>query len=91
MEIEVGYMIVSNEVMLFGKPDPASVPRGADREDDSGWRVFSGQETQDYADDPENFAMYNASDVVDHDPSIVPLLDRDYPVTLSAMPKPASS
>ncbi len=46
-----------------------------DHEHDSGWRVFSGDETQEYADDPNHLAWYNASTIIEIDPSIVPCLD----------------
>lgn len=52
-----------------------------DRQGDSGWRVFSGEETQGYADDSSNFAMYNASTIVNLDPSIAPFLADPAPVT----------
>jgi hypothetical protein len=45
-----------------------------DTDNDSGWRVFSGEETQEYADDAQNFAMYNASTILEIDPSIGALL-----------------
>jgi hypothetical protein len=45
-----------------------------DNQDDSGWRVFSGDETQEYADDAANFAMYNATTILEIDPSIASLL-----------------
>lgn len=43
-------------------------------EEDSGWRVFSGEEDQAYADDPANLGLYAVSTVVAIDPSIAPLL-----------------
>lgn len=41
---------------------------------DSGWRFFSGKETQEYCDDAANFAMYDVNTVANYDRSIVPLL-----------------
>ena len=49
--------------------------QSANHENDSGWRVFSGDETQEYADDPSHLAWYNASAIVAIDPSIAPYLD----------------
>lgn len=46
-----------------------------DNDIDSGWRFFSGRETQDYADDARNFALYNVNTIANYDPEIVPLLD----------------
>lgn len=80
-KMRVGYIIASHEVMVLGKPIGYLYREKPDSDDDSGWRVFSGEETQEYADDPANFSMYNASTVVDVDPTIAPLLACEYPVT----------
>jgi len=42
---------------------------------DSGWRFLSGEETQDYADDPANFALYDVNTIANYDPGIVTHLD----------------
>ena len=42
---------------------------------DSGWRFLSGEETQDYADDPANFALYDVNTIANYDPDIVAHLD----------------
>ena len=45
---------------------------------DNGWRFFSGDETQEYVDDPENTQIFDTNTIVNHDPAILPYLD--YPV-----------
>ena len=62
--VKVGYVIASNEVMLSGKPIGYFYREEPENEGDSGWRFFSGEETQEYADDSNNFSMYNASSIV---------------------------
>jgi len=42
---------------------------------DSGWRFFSGEETQDYADQPENFAIYDINTIANYDPNIISFLE----------------
>jgi hypothetical protein len=42
---------------------------------DSGWRFFSGLESDDYVDDPANFEIYDVNTIVNYDPEILPLLD----------------
>jgi hypothetical protein len=42
---------------------------------DSGWRFFSGEETQEYADDPANFALHDVNTIANYDPGIVAHLD----------------
>ena len=43
--------------------------------DDSGWRFFSGKESQDYIEDPANTTIYEVNTIANYDPSIIPLLD----------------
>ena len=42
---------------------------------DSGWRFFAGDESQEYADLPENFALYDLNTVANYDPSITEILN----------------
>lgn len=45
-----------------------------DFETDSGWRFFSGTETQDYADDSNNFQVYEVNTIANYDKAIIPYL-----------------
>ena len=42
----------------------------ADNENDSGWRVFRGIESQDYVDDPSNCVLMPLGAIVDRDPEL---------------------
>jgi hypothetical protein len=42
---------------------------------DSGWHFFAGDESQEYADDADNFALYDVNTICNYDPAIIPLLD----------------
>jgi hypothetical protein len=42
---------------------------------DSGWRFFSGRESDEYTNDPANFAIYDVNTIANYDPEIIPLLD----------------
>lgn len=42
---------------------------------DSGWRFFSGFETQPHVDDADNMALYDVNTVANYDRSIIPFLD----------------
>lgn len=44
------------------------------RDEDSGWRIFSGFEDQDYTDNPNNTGIYNPTTILKIDPSIANLL-----------------
>lgn len=41
---------------------------------DSGWRIFSGLETQEYTDNPDNSGIYNPSTILKIDSSIIEIL-----------------
>jgi len=47
----------------------------ADGDFDSGWRFFSGLESDEYANDPENLAIYDVNTIASYDPEIIPFLD----------------
>ena len=42
---------------------------------DSGWRFLSGTETQEYADDANNWAIYDVNTIANYDEAIIDYLD----------------
>jgi hypothetical protein len=42
--------------------------------EDSGWRFFSGKESQDYLEDPGHTAIYDVNTIANYDDAIIPLL-----------------
>jgi hypothetical protein len=58
-----------------------------DNELDSGWRFFAGDESQDYADDPKNWAIYDANTIANYDPDIIPYLETPAPCAFEKLPK----
>jgi hypothetical protein len=57
-----------NRVGFMYREDP-------DNEIDSGWRFFAGTESQEYADEPDNFAIYDVNTIANYDPDIIPFLE----------------
>ena len=45
---------------------------------DSGWRFFSGEETDEYANDVNNVGVYALNTICNYDPDILPLLTAPY-------------
>ena len=43
----------------------------ADGKEDSGWRMFTGHETQEYSDDPKNIRLVEVGYMLDRDPSLL--------------------
>ncbi len=52
-------------------------PEG-DQFPDSGWRFFSGQEDQDYLDDPKNSGVFHLNTIANYDPEILAVIDAPY-------------
>ena len=46
-----------------------------DKAYDSGWRFFSGDETEEYVNDPENIGIYDIQTITEIDPDVLPLLE----------------
>jgi hypothetical protein len=49
------------------------------RPEDSGWRFFSGDESQDYIDDPSHTGVYAVNTAANYDPDIIPYLETPAP------------
>jgi hypothetical protein len=79
-KMKIGYIIASNKVAKERKPVGYLYREQPDNENDSGWRVFAGEESEEYAEDAANFAMYNASTILEIDPTIGPLLGLPPPI-----------
>jgi hypothetical protein len=43
----------------------------ADREEDSGWRMFTGHETDEYSNDPKNTRIVDVGFMLDRDPTLL--------------------
>lgn len=69
-----GACIASDEILVLGKPVGYCYREVPDQSFDSGWRFFSGDETQEYADDPNNFAYYDINTIANYDPRIIAII-----------------
>jgi len=61
-------------VMQDGRPVSYMYREEPDSAEDSGWRFFSGHESQDYVDDPANTKVYPVAFVAQSTPEIIPHL-----------------
>lgn len=48
-----------------------------DNETDTGWRFFTGNEDDEYANNPDNIGLYDIKTITQIDPDITPLLDNN--------------
>ena len=72
---EMGGCFASDRITVDGAPVGYMYREQPDKEVDSGWRFFAGDESQEYADKPENFAIYELNTICNYDPAIIPFLD----------------
>ncbi len=70
-----GACFATDHITVEGKPVGYMYREHADRPEDSGWRFFSGEEPQEYVDDPENTSIYDVNTIANYDPAIIPYLD----------------
>lgn len=52
----------------------------------SGWTFMSGDESQEYADNPDNWAIYEVNTICNYDPAIIPYMDSVYGTALGRVP-----
>jgi hypothetical protein len=67
--------LVSRLIADGGKPIRFLYRQASDHDDDSGWRIFSGEEDEHYNDDPANIALVTLADVAQRDKRVDALLD----------------
>lgn len=84
--MRIGYVTVSNRVIMDGMPVGYLYREVPDEDGDSGWRIFSGDEAQEYADVPENFALYNASTILEIEPRLIEILMQAHPCAFERSP-----
>ena len=80
MENDFGYIVVSHHVIRQKRPIGYIFREEPENEADSGWRIYSGQESPNYADNPGNFSMFDAAKIIELDPAVEALLNEPYPV-----------
>lgn len=69
-----GACMASNHITVEGKQVGYMYRQEPSSSADSGWVFLSGEESQDYLDDPSNLAFYDVNTIANYDPSIIPLL-----------------
>ena len=70
----MGACLATDRITVDGAKVGYMYREEADDEGDSGWRFFSGDETQEYAEDPLNWAAYEVNTICNYDPAIIPYL-----------------
>lgn len=73
--LNYGGCFATNMITIDGKNVNFMYREKPDNDMDSGWRFFSGYETDDYTNDPDNTQIYNVNTIANYDPDIIPFLD----------------
>jgi len=71
----MGGCFATDHITVLGKKVGYMYREQSDRPEDSGWRFFSGEESQAYVDDSSNTSIYAVNTIANYDPAIIPHLD----------------
>jgi hypothetical protein len=82
----MGGCIATDEITVEGKKVGYMYRQPPDSEADSGWRFFSGEESQEYVDDPANLQVYDVNTICNYDPDIIPYLQEEPGTFLGRVP-----
>lgn len=69
-----GYCYASDMITIDGFPVGFMHREKSEDEDDSGWRFYSGKETDEYVENEHHFMMFDLNYIANYDPAIIPYL-----------------
>lgn len=72
---DIGACFATDRITVDGMPVGYMYREQPDFEADSGWRFLAGDESQDYADNAENWAVYDVNTICNYDGAIISYLD----------------
>src|SRR5690606_37940079 len=72
---DIGGCIATDKITVEGLKVGFMYREAPDFKADSGWRFFSGTETQDYADNPKHMEVYEVNTIANYDAAIIPYLN----------------
>lgn len=71
----LGSCVVSNKITLDGLPVGFMYRDYPEENMDSGWRILSGTESEDYLDNPSNSGIFDLNTVANIDRAIIPYIE----------------
>lgn len=71
---DIGFAFATDKITVDGNVVDFMVRQQPDREDDSGWVFYGGDETQEYIDDPDNTSIFSVNTIANYDPDIIEFL-----------------
>ena len=73
----MGYCYASNQITIEGMKVGYMYREIPETSMDSGWRFFSGTESQEEIDNPNNIGIYDVNTIANYDASIIPYLNAE--------------
>ena len=73
--MENGQCLATKTIMSNGAKVGYMFKEASDFDGDSGWRIFTGEESLDFVDQEDNIEVYDIQEIVKVDPSIAKYLD----------------
>jgi hypothetical protein len=74
----LGSCLASDRITVDGQRVGYMYREMPDKAIESGWNFFSGDESQEYCENPENFSIYNVNTIVNYDREIALFLDKPF-------------
>jgi hypothetical protein len=74
----MGFCIISCKIINESEPIGYMYRERGGEEEDSGWRFLSGNETEEYTEDDDNYKVVDLTIVANYDPAIIPHLLSKY-------------
>ena len=81
----MGSCIASDKITVEGEKVNYMYRENPNFKTDCGWRFFSGTESQDYVDNPENLMIYDVNTIVNYDQAITLYLNLPIGTELTRM------
>lgn len=82
----MGSCFATDHITVDGLPVGYMYREAPDNDVDSGWRFFSGTESQEYVDDASHTSIYDVNTIANYDPGIIPYLDSPEDTQLERLP-----
>ena len=82
-----GACFATDMITVEGKPVRYMYREHPDNEMDSGWRFFSGYESDEYLENSENVSIYDINTIANYDQSIIPFLDAEVGLAFEKTPE----
>ena len=82
----MGGCFASDRIIVDGLKVGYMFREQPDKDVFSGWTFMSGDESQEYADNPDHWAIYEVNTICNYDPAIIPYLKAAFATAYGRLP-----